>query len=167
MQTMKMKLFEAPLRLVEIDYRFRRHIELLVPILAELDLAKLSDKSGLEFDSRRVFIDIIPVHYDFAGLNIYIDKSQITIGFAEAEQYENHHDNSMTDLNLKAITGYLDGIIVKEHTNKNGRAIKRIYYYIDKTKIGTVALFPFFAFKTTEKEILIVFKKPKRSNQSF
>jgi len=159
-----MKLFEIPVRLVEIDFNLRKHVEPLIPVLSELDLEKLSDKSGLEFTNNYVYLDIIPVSCEFAGLNIYIDSTQLTIGFAEAERYKGNHANS---LNVKAIDKYLDGIIIRQYSNKKGKAIKRLYCYKDKTTIGTVPIFPFFAFKTIEKEISISFKKSNQPGNQF
>jgi hypothetical protein len=156
---MKISLFEIAKQLSEIDFEFRSHVEMLLPILQNLDSTKISEKSGIEFDGSHLILEIIPLYYDYAGLDVYVGHSQLIISFAEKEQYENHHENNADNIDLETIDKYLSGIIIKEYVDKNGKVIKRKYFYKDNTEIGGPLFFPFFAFKTTEKVISISFKK--------
>ncbi len=159
-EKMKISLSNISIHLAEIGNEFHRDIEMLLPILDKLDSTKISDESGLNYDGINVSVSIIPKHYEYAGLNIFIAKDQVVVDFAGGPQYEDHDTNVIDIVLIERIEKYLAGIRTKAYYNKKGRILKMEYFDKNNTKIGTskYSLFPISWFsKKIEKENSISF----------
>ena len=157
---MKISLFDISNRLSEIDKMFRPTIESLLPTIHKIDSTKLIEESGLSLQGNNVLLTITPKDYEYAGLDIFIAKDQLIVGFAGSEQYEDHHSNMIESDLIHTIEKYLTGIRIKTYYNKKGIIVKREWFYKDNSMIGTSRysfnLFSLFT-KNIEKEISISF----------
>jgi hypothetical protein len=155
---MKISLFKISTRLSEIDKEFHKSIESLLPILNKIDSTKVSEESGLAYNEKNVYISIISKDYAHASLDIFIARDQLIVGFAGSVQYEDHHTNRIEQYLLNIIEKYLSGIRINEYCTKNGKVLKRKYFYRDNSVIGTASFYPFFFFgQKHKKEISISF----------
>ncbi len=112
-------------------------VEGLVPILGRLDETKLGPTSSVEIkQERRGWILELQIHAadpEIPFLTLIASRGQCILGFADSEQIECHSDpdaaQDLVPMVLRAIAAYFNGITIVEHSNKNGRVVRKEYFF--------------------------------------
>jgi hypothetical protein len=145
----------------------RQLLEGLMPILAELDPAKVSESSRIEViqDKRRPLVIRIEPSDNF-GQDLYISASegQFMLGLAGGDYYECHGGaaasmNDSVDEVLSMCSRYLQGVTIVDEYSRRGRRLRTKWYWgIDtendetrKIATGSSFLGLFFSAHSTRK----------------
>ena len=117
----------------------RSLLEALRPVLEKVDLEKLDTESKVEIrkekDDWTLQVKIIPADSYIPPLSLFASRHRCSLVFAEAEQIECNidpegvWDEHLVGMILEAAEKYLNGTTILEHYNKNGKLIKKEYFF--------------------------------------